>query len=423
MNRADLVLAGCRQVLTCRGPVPKRKEALSDIGLLENIWIAAHDGNLAFLGSEADFKREVRPEPGAEVVDCRQLVILPGLVDCHTHLPFAGTREEEFSLRLKGWTYQKLAERGLGILTTVKATRAAGPEEILDLCLERLDHMLLNGATTVEAKSGYGLSLKDEIKQLEVLERAAALHPVDIVPTFMGAHEVPPEYRERRQDYISLILEEILPVVKERRLAEFFDVFCEQGVFSPEETRRLAEAAKAAGLAIKVHADEFTDQGGAGLAVELGARSAEHLIAVSEDGIRRLASSDTAAVLLPGVSFFLRLAKHAPARSLVDRGAAVALASDFNPGSSMVSSMLFVLQLGVFTLGLSLEEAINACTANAAYAVGREAVAGRIEPGLKADLLLCSIPNYLFLAYEPGRNPIRHVVKNGRFVVRDGRRV
>jgi imidazolonepropionase len=423
MNRADLVLAGCRQVLTCRGPVPKRKEALSDIGLLENAWIAAHDGRLTFVGSEADFKREVRTEAGAEVVDGRQSVVLPGLVDCHTHLPFVGTREEEFNLRLQGWTYQQLAERGLGILTTVKATRAAGAEEILGLCLERLDHMLLNGTTTVEAKSGYGLSLKDEIKQLEVLDRAAALHPLDIVPTFMGAHEVPPEYKERRQDYIALLLEEVLPAVQKKRLAEFFDVFCEKGVFSPEETRRLAEAAKAAGLGIKVHADEFSDLGGAGLAVELGARSAEHLIAVSEEGIGRLAASDTAAVLLPGVSFFLRLDKRAPARRLVERGAAVALASDFNPGSSHLSSMLFVLQLGVFTLGLGLEEAINACTANAAYALGREAVVGRIEAGLQADLLLCDIPNYLFLAYEPGRNPVRHIVKKGRFVVRHGRRV
>jgi imidazolonepropionase len=283
--------------------------------------------------------------------------------------------------------------------------------------------MHLNGTTTVEAKSGYGLSLKDEIKQLEVLDRAAALHPLDIVPTFMGAHEVPPEYKERRQDYIALLLEEVLPAVQKKRLAEFFDVFCEKGVFSPEETRRLAEAAKAAGLGIKVHADEFSDLGGAGLAVELGARSAEHLIAVSEEGIGRLAASDTAAVLLPGVSFFLRLDKRAPARRLVERGAAVALASDFNPGSSHLSSMLFVLQLGVFTLGLGLEEAINACTANAAYALGREAVVGRIEAGLQADLLLCDIPNYLFLAYEPGRNPVRHIVKKGRFVVRHGRRV
>jgi imidazolonepropionase len=364
-----------------------------------------------------------RPAAGAEVVDCRHLVILPGLVDSHTHLPFAGTRQEEFSLRLKGWSYQQLAERGLGILTTVKATRAAGEEEILRLCLERLDRMLLNGATTVEAKSGYGLNLEDELKQLEVLKQAAAAHPVGIVPTFMGAHEVPPEFKERRQEYITLLLEEVLPAVRKKKLAEFFDVFCEQGVFSPGETRRLAEAAKAAGLGIKVHADEFSDLGGAGLAVDLGARSAEHLIAVSEGGIRRLASSDTAAVLLPGVSFFLRLDKRAPARSLIERGAAVALASDFNPGSSHLSSMLFVLRLGVFTLGLGLEEAVNACTANAAYAVGRENRVGRIEPGLQADLLLCDIPNYVFLAYEPDRNPIRHVVKNGRFVVRDGRRV
>ncbi len=423
MSRADLILAGCRQVLTCRGIAPKRKDALSDVGLLEHAWLASLEGTLVFIGSEADFKHEVQPREGAQVVDGRDLVVLPGLVDSHTHLPFAGAREEEFRLRLKGWTYQQLAEKGLGILTTVKATRAAGPEEILDLCLRRLDRMLLSGTTTVEAKSGYGLSLEDEVKQLEGLKRAAASHPVDIVPTFMGAHEVPPEYRDRREEYIRLLEEKMLPAVKEKRLAEFFDVFCEKGVFSPEETRRLAEAARSAGLGIKIHADEFTDQGGAGLAAELGARSAEHLIAISEDGIARLAQSATAAVLLPGVSFFLRLDKRAPARKLIDRGAVVALASDFNPGSSMVSSMLFVLRLGVFTLGLNLEEAVNACTANAAYALGRETRLGRLEPGLQTDLLLCDIPNYAYLAYEPDRNPIRHVIKKGRFVVRDGRRV
>ncbi|MBN2200210.1 MAG: imidazolonepropionase [Candidatus Aminicenantes bacterium] len=423
MSRADLVLAGCRQLLTCRGGAPKRKNELGDVGLVENAWLASHRGRIVYAGDERGFRDSVRPVPGAETVDCREFVVLPGFVDCHTHLPFAGSRAEEFLLRLQGWTYAQLAERGLGILTTVAATRAAGEEEILRLCLERLDHMLLNGATTVEAKSGYGLSLKDEIKQLEILKKAAGLHPVDIVPTFMGAHEVPPEYRDRRGEYIALLLDAILPEVRSRGLAEFFDVFCEEGVFSAEETRRMVRAAKAAGLQVKIHADEFTDLGGAALAAEEGARSAEHLLAVSEEGVRKLASSATAAVLLPGVPFFLRLDRRAPARALIDSGAVVALASDFNPGSSMVSSMLFVFQLGVFTLGMNVEEALNASTANAAYAAGREARAGRLEPGLQADALLCDIPHYAHLAYDLNRHPIRHVIKNGAFVVRDRRRV
>jgi imidazolonepropionase len=283
--------------------------------------------------------------------------------------------------------------------------------------------MLLTGTTTVEAKSGYGLNLEDEVKQLEALRDLGAFHPVDIVPTFMGAHDVPPEYRDRREEYVRLLVDTLIPEVSRRGLAEFFDVFCEPGIFSVEETRALVQAAKAAGFKIKVHADEFVTLGGAELAAEVGAASAEHLIAVSEEGIARLAASDTAAILLPGVSFFLMMDKRAPARRLIDAGAAVALATDFNPGSSHLSSMLFVLQLGVFTLGMTVEEAVNACTGNAAYAVGRHGMVGSLEPGKKMDLLLCDIPDHVSLAYDAGRNPVRTVIKNGRVVVEDGRRV
>jgi imidazolonepropionase len=295
-------------------------------------------------------------------------------------------------------------------------------DDLLALCLRRLDRMLLTGTTTVEAKSGYGLNLEDETKQLEVLRDLAALHPVDVVPTFMGAHDVPPEYRDRREEYVRLLVETLIPEVGRRGLAEFFDIFCEPGVFSIEETRRLVQTAKAAGFKIKVHADEFVNQGGAELAAELGAVSAEHLIAISEEGIARLAASDTAAILLPGVSFFLMMDKRAPARRLIDAGAAVALATDFNPGSSHLSSMPLVLQLGVFTLGMTVEEAINACTANAAFAIGRGGAVGSLEPGKKMDLLLCAVPDHVSLAYEAGQNPVRTVIKSGRVVVEDGRR-
>jgi imidazolonepropionase len=423
MRSADCVVAGCRQLVTCRGPVPKRKEALRDLGLVENGWVASEAGAIVFAGTEKEFRKAVRPADGATWVDGSGMVACPGFVDPHTHLPFAGDRRREFGLRLQGWTYQQLAAEGLGIQTTVKATRAATPDELRALCLRRLDDMLLTGTTTVEAKSGYGLNLEDEVKQLEVLADLGSLHPVDVVPTFMGAHEVPLEYQYRRDQYIDLLVGTVIPEVRRRGLAEFFDVFCEQGVFSLEETAALIRTAKEAGFKIKVHADEFVPLGGAELAVKMGAVSAEHLMAVSEEGIRKLAASATAAVCLPGVPFFLMMDKRAPARALIEAGAAVALATDFNPGSSHLLSMLFVLQLGVFTLRMGVEEALNACTANAAYAIDRHARIGTLEPGKRMDLLLLDMSDYLSLAYKLGPNPVRWVIKNGKVVVKDGRKV
>jgi imidazolonepropionase len=256
-----------------------------------------------------------------------------------------------------------------------------------------------------------------------VLKEAARRHPVDIVPTFMGAHDVPIEYKNRKSAYIDLLINKIIPEVSRRKLAEFFDIFCEEGVYSVEQTRRLAEAAKRAGFKIRIHADEFSALGGAELAAEVGAASADHLISITEEGIRTLSRSKTAATLLPSVSFFLMLEKKAPARRLIDAGAALNLASDFNPGSSMVGSMMFVMQLGVYLLKMTIEEAINAVTANAAYALRRHDSIGSLEVGKKTDMLLCDVPDYAFLVYELGFNPIRHVIKNGRVVVRDGRRV
>jgi imidazolonepropionase len=396
MTSADLVVAGCRELVTCAGPLPRRGPALRQIGVVENGWLASSNGIVVFAGTEEEFRSRIEPKPGAVTVDAAGFVALPGFVDAHTHLPFAGDRAREFGLRVQGWTYQQLAERGMGILTTVKATRAASLDDLVALCLRRLDRMLLSGTTTVEAKSGYGLNLEDEVKQLEALRDLAALHPVDVVPTFMGAHEVPPEYRDRREDYVRLLVDSVIPEVARRGLAEFFDVFSEPGVFSIEETRRLVEAAKAAGFRIKIHADEFVSQGGAELAAEVGAVSAEHLIAVSEAGIDRLGAGPTAAI---------------------------ALASDFNPGSSHLNSMPFVLQLGVFTLGLTVEEAIMACTGNAAYAIGRHGSVGSLEAGKKMDVILCDVPDHVSLAYEAGRNPVRTVIKNGKVVIEDGRRI
>jgi imidazolonepropionase len=423
MISADLVIQDCRRLVTCAGPIPKRKASLQDVGPAKNVWMASSKGEIIFIGKERDFQKSVRPMRSAVWIDAGALLGLPGFVDSHTHLPFAGNRVEEFRLRLQGYSYQELAAKGMGIQTTVKATRRVTKPDLLALVLKRLDTMLLNGATTVEAKSGYGLNRRDEIKQLEVLKEAARRHPVDIVPTFMGAHDIPKEYKTRKSAYIDLLIGQIIPEVRRRKLAEFFDIFCEEGVYSVEETRRLVEAAKRAGFKIRIHADEFSALGGAEVAAEVGAASADHLISITEKGIRVLSRSETAATLLPSVSFFLMLEKKAPARRLIDAGAALNLASDFNPGSSMVESMLFVLRLGVYLLKMSVEEALNAVTANAAYALRRHGRVGSLEVGKKMDMLLCDVPDYASLVYELGRNPIRHVIKNGRVVVRDGRRI
>jgi imidazolonepropionase len=421
MRQADLAVINCSQLLTCRGPIPKKKQALQDVGLLENGCIASFKGKIIFIGEEEPFKKEVRLEKDNLCIDAKGLTGLPGLVDSHTHLPFAGSREEEFTLRLQGHTYQQLSEKGLGIQATVSATRQATQEQLVSLGLSRLDSMLLHGTTTVEAKSGYGLNLQDEIKQLTVLKELNSAHPVDIVPTFMGAHEVPREFKGRKKEYIDLLTHKILPEVKKSDLAEFFDVFCEEGVFSVEETRTLIRAAKQAGLKIKIHADEFSPLGGAQLAAEEGAVSADHLIAITDEGIQKISQSSTAAILLPAVSLFLMQEKKAPARKLIESGAIVAVATDFNPGSSMTESLFFVLQLAVFTLRMGMEEVINAGTANAAYAVGRHQDVGSLEEGKKMDLILCDAPNYPYLLHHLGVNPVRHVIKEGKVVVRDRR--
>jgi imidazolonepropionase len=421
MIKADCLVSGCRELLTCRGPIPKRRDDLKDVGLVENAWIAGRAGRIVFVGSEDEFKRTVELTAEAVRLDAGGLIGFPGFVDSHTHLPFAGSRANEFSLRIQGWTYRELAAKGMGIRSTVRSTRAASRETLRDLCLARLDEMMLHGTTTAEAKSGYGLNLADEIKQLEAVRDAGVAHPVDLLPTFMGAHEIPDEFRDRKEDYIDLLIHTVIPAVRDQGLARFFDVFCEEGVFSVAETKRLSESALAAGFGLNIHADEFVALGGTELAVRLGAVSAEHLIAVSDDGIQALAGSDTAAILLPNVPFFLMQDKKAPARRLIEAGAAVALASDFNPGSSMTSNLQWIIQLGVFQMRMTIEEAINSVTANAAFAVRVQDEVGSLEPGKKMDLVLCDLPGYADLVYRLGTNPVKHVLKNGRIVVRDNR--
>jgi imidazolonepropionase len=414
----ELLIGNLAEVATPEGSTPRRGAEQGRLRRLAGAEVLCRDGRIAWIGPPEERRRQWGELPTAERLDGRGGTLVPGFVDPHTHLPWAGSREEEFAARLAGKTYQEIAAAGGGILSTVAATRRASEEELAAGVRTRLDRMLALGTTTAEAKSGYGLALADELKQLRAIRRAAQDHPVDLVPTLLAAHEVPAEHRASRERYLDIVCEEIVPAAAEAGLARFCDVFCERGVFSAEESRRVLRAGAAAGLAPRLHADEFADSGGAELAAELGAFSADHLMAVSDAGVEALARSAVTAVLLPGTSFFLRLGRYAPARRLVEAGVPVALATDCNPGSSYTESMPMVFVLAVFALGLSIEESLTAATLNAACSLGLGAEVGSVEVGKRADLVLLDAPNLLHLAYHYGINPVAAVVKGGSVVLR-----
>jgi imidazolonepropionase len=422
MIAADFAVRGIGVLATLRGPTPRTGAAFRDAGLLTNAAVAASGGRIAWVGEEARFDRSVSLQPGAEVLDAGGAAAVPGFVDPHTHLAFAGDRDDEIRRRLAGASYEDIAAAGGGIVRTVEATRSASLDELARLVSLRLDEMLLCGTTTAEVKSGYGLETGAEVRSLEAIRAAAARHPVTVVPTFLGAHEVPREHRKDRDAYIKILVEEMVPAVAQQRLAAFADVFCERGVFSVEESRRILLAARGAGMKLRIHADELAATGGAELAAELGARSADHLVFVSEAGMRALAKARCVATLLPAASFYLRLGRFAPARELVRAGVPVALASDVNPGGGLSPSLPFAMTVACFAMGLSLEEALAAVTVNAAFSLDLHDELGSIEVGKRADLVLLRSARLLDLV-RVGIAAIRAVVKDGRVVVRDGRRV
>lgn len=356
---------------------------------------------------------------GTQIINATGKVVVPGLVDCHTHLVFAGDRSDEFELRIRGLSYQEIAARGGGILSTVAATRQATTADLLSNARLRLDRMLAVGVTTVEAKSGYGLSFDHEIRLLEVIAELGRTHVCDVIPTLMAAHEVPPEFRHDRQAYVRMIEDQLIPVVSERRLADFCDVFCEQGVFTIEESERILRAAKAHGLKPKLHADEFADSGGAALAARLAAVSAEHLIQISDEGIEALRHANTVAVLLPGTSWFLRI-DYAPARRLIDAGVAVAVATDCNPGSCMTENLPLIGAMACTQLRMLPAEVLTALTLNAAAALDRSDRIGSLEAGKQADLVLFDVHDYRQLFYHFGVNHACTIIKRGRVVVPSG---
>ena len=385
-----LLFVNARQIATCAGPARARRGVeMGDAGVATGAALLVEGGRVAAVGPQGPLEAE---HPHAARVDCAGGVLTPGLVDSHTHAVFGRARYEEQELRAAGASYMEIARGGGGIHSSVRDLRARTEDDLFALARRRLTTLAAYGTTTVEVKSGYGLSLDDELKSLRVVRGLQAALPLRVVPTWLGAHEIPLDFRDRgargREEYVALLLGEMLPRVAAERLARFADVFCEPGVFTTAETEAILTASRAAGLSLKLHADELEPAGGAELAARLGAVSADHLAAVSEAGVRALAASDTVATLLPGTMLFLGRSRQAPARALVEAGAAVALASDFNPGTSPTPNFPLVLSLGVSQLRLSAAEALVAATANGAAALGLAQETGQLAPGFSADIAL-----------------------------------
>ena len=414
MLQADFLIEHADVIATCAGPAPRRGLAQREISPLQNGVVAAFEGRITYVGDLVGFADTVTVQKGATRIDARGCSVIPGFVDPHTHLVYAGDRGGELRRRLAGESYAAIAAAGGGIIETVAATRAATEDQLVEAARSRLDQMLACGTTTCEAKSGYGLELQSELRQLRAIRTLDEEHAVDIVPTFMGAHEVPTEYRTRRGEYVALVIEEMLPRVAEEGLAEYCDVFCETGVFTPEESIAILEAGRRLGLMPRVHADELAPGRGASVAARVGARSADHLVHVDERGADALADAGVCATLLPTAAFYLKLERYAPARMLIDRGVAVALATDINPGAGLSSSMPFAVTLACFAMQMTLEEALVAATLNAAWSVDRASVAGSLEPGKLMDAVL--VKGSLTELIRVNSPAIRMVIKRSKVV-------
>ncbi|MGE7696000.1 imidazolonepropionase [Lysinibacillus sp. NPDC094177] len=417
-----ILIKNANEVITLKSAIqgPRTKEQMREIAVVENGSVLMKGDSIIAVGPieqlEEDFPELVKV---AEVIDASGKVVMPGLVDCHTHLVHGGTREQEFNMRLNGATYMEIMNAGGGIHATTNRTRETSFGDLCEKTMNHLDVFLKHGVTTVEAKSGYGLDWETEKKQLEVAKELQASHDIDVVSTFMGAHAVPRDYKGREDEFVDVVIHEMLPKVAELKLAEFNDVFCEKGVFTPEQSRRILEAGKVLGLTPKIHADEIEPYKGAELAAEVGAISAEHLLVASDEGIEKMAEAGTIAVLLPGTAFFLR-APFARGRLMIDEGVPVAISTDFNPGSSPTMSLPFIMNLACMHMGMTLEEVLTATTVNAAYALNRGHQIGSLEAGKQADVIILDVANYKQLQYFYGMNHTNTVIKNGRVVVQDG---
>ena len=412
---ADLLIRNTSEVLTCAGAAPRAGVRMADAGSQPRAVVAAHAGTIVFVGDESEWNRRGSLTSDARVLDADGGAVVPGFVDPHTHVVFAGDRRDELRRRMAGATYADIAAAGGGIVSTVRATRAASEDDLVRDTRRRLDEMLRCGTTTCEAKSGYGLTTADELKMLRAIRRLNAEQPIELSPTFMGAHEVPVEYRSRRRDYVDLLLREMIPAVAGERLAEWCDVFCEDGVFPPAESRELLEAARAAGLKPRIHADELAASGGSTVAADLGVRSADHLIFVDETAADRFAAAGVCATLLPNAAFYLKLGRFAPGRMLATRGVPIALATDVNPGGGFSPSMPFAMTLACFGMGFTFEEALVAATINAAYALDRHDRVGSLEAGKQMDAVV--VAGAAIELIRVGAQTVSSVIKKGQVVV------
>ena len=420
-KEVDLIIENANELLTLQGASQKPVigERMKELGIIKRGSIAINKGKIVAVGKTEDITSRF---VGKETFDASQKVVMPGFVDSHTHLVFAGSREDEFEKRIQGASYLQILREGGGILKTVKETRRATKEELVETCLKTLKVMLEHGTTTVEAKSGYGLTTADEIKCLEVMRLLNEKQPIDIVPTFMGAHATPPEYEKNPQEYVNLVINEMIPTVAKHKLAEFCDAFCEKGVFNITQSKNILLNAKKHGLKPKLHADEMTSIGGAELAAELKAVSAEHLIFASDEGMRAMAKKRVIAVLLPGAAFSLMSGRYVDARKMINLGVSVALGTDYNP-SCWTETLQIVLALACHQMRMTPAEAISSATINAAHAVHRATEVGSLEVGKKADVIVLNIPNHKFVGYRFGVNLVKTVFKEGNLVVDDGKKI
>lgn len=412
----ELLITGATQMVTLAGPSrPRVGEEMRELAIITDGALLARGGLIALVGRTDEI--ESKASRGAVRTDARGCVVMPGFIDAHTHPVFAGTREDEYEMRSAGATYQEIAARGGGIRSTVRRTRQASEEELFQIALPRLQQMIEHGTTTIEAKSGYGLTVADELKILRVIRRLGEETPLDIVPTFLGAHEIPDEYRANREGYIKLVTDEMMPRVAREKLARYADIFCESHVFNVDESRRVLERAKELGFGLRFHADQLTLSGGALLAAELQAATADHLEWTDEEGIEAMRRAEVMGILLPGAVFNLGLTRYPPARRMIEAGLGIALATDFNPGSSPTPSMQMVLSIACAQMRMTPAEAVTAATINAAYSLNLGSSIGSIEAGKQADVVVYDCADYRQIPYFFGVNHARTVIKSGRVVI------